>query len=79
MKEYSSQVIKKINESIDELIENEMISKSVFDLEAIIRELNETRDKYKLSIVAEHVLVKATAEYEYRLERLSKVGIKAGA
>lgn len=75
MHTYSSQVIQHIDSLLGELIENEMMSKSVFDLEAIIDELNETKKQYRLSGMAEHILIVATAEYEFRMSRLNKVGI----
>jgi hypothetical protein len=52
-----------------------MNSKSVFDLETLINELEETQNKYKLSQMAEHVLVLAQAEYDFRIRRLNQVGI----
>lgn len=75
MASYANQVIHKIEEQLVQVIENEMMSKSVWDLEALINELEATSKQYKLSAMAENVLTIANAEYIYRMNRLNKVGI----
>lgn len=75
MASYANQVIHKIEEQLVQVIENEMMSKSVWDLEALVNELEATKKQYKLSAMAEDVLTIANAEYIYRMNRLNKVGI----
>ncbi len=59
-----------------ELIKDEMMCKTIVDLQAIVAELEYLMDnEYELTSVQSDIYAQAKLEYEYRLERMQQAGL----